>query len=70
MSPIESGSFIAVPAAANEDDLRLMRRIDELYLMRPFHGARSMVAVLRRDGWTVNCKRVRRPLWLMRIEAI
>jgi putative transposase len=58
------------PAAASEDDLRLMRRIDELYLMTPFYGARRMVAVLRRDGWTVNRKRVRRLMRLMRIEAI
>ena len=58
------------PAAVSEDDLRLMRRIDELYLVRPFYGARRMVAVLRRDGWTVNRKRVRRLMRVMRIEAI
>ena len=58
------------PAAMSEDDLRLMRRIDELYLATPFYGARRMVAVLRRDGWTVNRKRVRRLMRLMRIEAI
>jgi putative transposase len=58
------------PAAASEDDLRLMRRIDELYLATPFYGARRMVAVLRRDGWVVNRKRVRRLMRLMRIEAI
>jgi HTH-like domain len=58
------------PVAASQDDLRLMRRIDELYLMTPFYGARRMVAVLRRDGWTVNRKRVRRLMRLMRIEAI
>ena len=38
------------PAAVSEDDLRLMRRIDEQYLATPFYGARRMVAVLRRDG--------------------
>jgi putative transposase len=58
------------PAAVSEDDLRLMRRIDELYLATPFYGARRMVAVLRRDGWTVNRKRVRRLMRVMRIEAI
>jgi putative transposase len=58
------------PAAASEDDLRLMRRIDELYLAMPFYGSRRMVAALRRDGWTVNRKRVRRLMRLMRIEAI
>jgi putative transposase len=58
------------PAAVSEDDLRLMRRIDELYLATPFYGARRMVAVLRRDGWTVNRKRVRRLMRIMRLEAI
>jgi putative transposase len=58
------------PAAVSEDDLRLMRRIDELYLATPFYGARRMVAVLGRDGWSVNRKRVRRLMRIMRIEAI
>jgi len=58
------------PAAASEDDLRLMRLIDEQYLTAPFYGSRRMVAVLRRDGWTVNRKRVRRLMRLMGIEAI
>ncbi len=58
------------PATVSEDDLRLMRRIDDLYLATPFYGARRMVAVLRRDGRTVNRKRVRRLMRVMRIEAI
>jgi putative transposase len=37
------------PAAVSEDDLRLMRRIDELYLATPFYGSRRMVAVLCRE---------------------
>jgi putative transposase len=58
------------PAAVSEDDLRLMRRIDELYLATPFYGSRRMVAVLCREGWIVNRKRVRRLMRVMRIEAI
>lgn len=58
------------PAAVSEDDLRLMRQIDEQYLATPFYGSRRMVAVLRRDGWVVNRKRVRRLMRVMRIEAI
>ncbi len=57
-------------AAVSEDDLRLMRQLDEQYLTTPFYGARRMVAVLRRDGWTVNRKRVRRLMRVMRITAI
>jgi putative transposase len=58
------------PAAVSDDDLRLMRRIDEQYLATPFYGSRRMVAVLRLEGWEVNRKRVRRLMRLMRIEAI
>ena len=58
------------PAPVSEDDLALMRRVDELYLAHPFYGSRRMVAVLRRDGMVVNRKRVRRLMRLMGLEAI
>jgi putative transposase len=58
------------PAPASEDDLALMRRMDELYLAHPFYGSRRMVAALRRDGVAVNRKRVRRLMRLMGLEAI
>jgi putative transposase len=70
MLKVARSSLYWRPAAVSEDDLRLMRRIDELYLATPFYGARRMVAVLRRDGWLVNRKRVRRLMRVMRIEAI
>jgi putative transposase len=58
------------PAPMDLDDLALMRRMDELYTASPFYGSRRMVVVLRRDGWTVNRKRVRRLMRLMGLEAI
>jgi putative transposase len=58
------------PAPVSDDDLAVMRRLDEQYLLTPFYGARRMVAVLRRDGFAVNRKRVRRLMRVMGIEAI
>jgi putative transposase len=58
------------PAPMDPDDLALMRRMDELYTASPFYGSRRMVAVLRRDGWRVNRKRVRRLMRVMGLEAI
>jgi putative transposase len=58
------------PAPVSEDDLAVMRRLDELYMATPFYGTRRMVAVLRREGWSVNRKRVRRLMRLMGLEAI
>jgi len=60
--------YRASPVSAN--DLAVMRRMDELYLAAPFYGSRRMVAVLRREGWSVNRKRVRRLMRVMGLEAI
>lgn len=58
------------PAPVSADDLAVMRRIDELHLSWPFYGSRRMAAVLRREGWEVNRKRVKRLMRVMGIEAI
>jgi putative transposase len=56
----------AEPAGNRE----LMRRIDEIYTARPFYGSRKIVAVLERDGLSVNRKRVQRLMRLMGIASI
>jgi putative transposase len=58
------------PVAVSEDDLSLMRRMDELYVATPFYGSRRMTAVLREEGRPVNRKRVRRLMRVMGLEAI
>jgi putative transposase len=58
------------PAPVSADDLAVLRRMDELYLASPFYGSRRMTAVLRREGWAVNRKRIQRLMRLMGLEAI
>jgi putative transposase len=58
------------PKPISDDDLTLMRRIDEIYMKWPFYGSRKMTAELRGERWDVNRKRVRRLMRLMGIEAI
>jgi len=48
----------------------LMRMIDEQFLMTPYYGARQMARHLRRLGYCVSRKRVRRLMRLMSLEAI
>ncbi len=55
---------------ANDDDLALMRRLDELFLAHPFLGSRRMAAMLRAEGRPINRKRVQRLMRLMGIAAI
>jgi type I restriction enzyme R subunit len=52
------------------ENLRLMRRIDELHLRQPVYGSPRLTAELRREGWAVNVKRVARLMGVMGIEAI
>ena len=58
------------PAAESALNLKLMRLIDEQYLKMPFYGYRKMTAHLRRSGYPINTKRVRRLMNLMGIQAI
>jgi putative transposase len=54
----------------NEENLILMRLLDEQYTRTPFYGARKMAAWLDIQGYPVERKRVRRLLHLMGLEAI
>src|ERR1700693_1572287 len=63
-------SLYARAAGVSEDDLAVMRRMDELHLAWPFYGSRRMTAVLRREGWPVNRKRIKRLMRIMVLEAI
>ena len=58
------------PVPESPLNLGLMRRIDEQYLLTPFYGWPRMTAHLRRQGFQVNGKRVRRLMHLMGLQAI
>jgi putative transposase len=58
------------PAPANDNDLALMRRIDELFTAWPFLGSRRMARMLQGDGPAINRKRVQRLMRLMGIAAV
>jgi putative transposase len=64
-----SGVYRPRPAA-KEDDLAVMRRLDELFLAHPFLGSRRMAAMLQAEGRPINRKRVQRLMRLMGIAAI
>ncbi len=51
-------------------NLRLKEVIDKQYTARPFYGVERMTAHLRREGWPVNPKRIRRLMREMGLAAI
>jgi len=67
---ISRSSLYYHPKGESEENLALMRRIDEVFLKYPFYGSRQMVRHLRREGIHVGRHRVRRLMRLMGLEAI
>lgn len=63
-------SFYYEPVEVGAEGLKLMRRIDELYMARPFLGSRRMVIALGREGLRINRKHVQRLMRLMELEGM
>lgn len=54
----------------SELNLHLMNLIDEQYTKMPFYGVEKMTVWLKREGYPVNVKRIRRLMRKMGLEAI
>jgi len=67
---LNRSSWYYEPVGASEENLRLMRLLDEQYTQTPFYGVKRMTAWLRRQGEQVNEKRVRRLLRMMGLMAL
>ena len=58
------------PSSVNEEDLALMRLIDEVHLQLPFHDSRRIRDELEDRGHTLNRKRIQRLMRLMRLMGL
>jgi len=67
---VSRSSLYYQPVGESQENLLLMRLIDRTYTDCPFYGARRMTAHLRREGYIVNVKRVRRLMGVMGLAAI
>lgn len=67
---ISRGSVYYQPKQVSEEDLVLMRKLDELHLEYPFMGARMLRDQLNRMGFTIGRKRVSTLMKKMGIEAL
>ena len=58
------------PVGESEENVKLMRLLDEQYTRTPFYGSRKMTEWLATKGYEVNRKRVVRLMDVMGIEAV
>ena len=63
-------SFYRKLAGESDENLALMRLIDEEYTRHPFYGTRQMRNYLRRQGHKINRKRVQRLMRRMGLQSV
>jgi putative transposase len=63
-------TFYYEPATESEENLRLLRMLDEQYLKTPFYGSRKMAIWLGEQGFVINRKRVQRLMRLLGLEGL
>ena len=67
---ISRSGYYYQPTGETELNMRLMRLIDEQHMKAPFYGARQMARHLRRQGYIVGRKRIRRLMAKMELAAL
>jgi putative transposase len=70
MLQIHRSGLYYKPLPESEENLQLMRLMDEQYFHTPFYGVRKLTAWLSQKGYDVNRKRVKRLMGLMGWQTI
>lgn len=58
------------PASEEEENLLIMRFLDEQYFKTPFYGVRKLTKLLQQEGFNINKKRVRRLMYKINWQTI
>lgn len=67
---LNKSSFYYIPTGESEENLSIMRKLDEQYFTTPFYGALRLTAILILSGYKVNIKRVRRLMKIVNWQTI
>ena len=69
---LNRSTYYRPEAGINESpvNLHLMKEIDKIYMSAPYMGYRRITAALRRQGYRVNYKRVRRLMKKMGLQGV
>ena len=67
---VSRSSFYYKPTSESEENLLIMRYLDEQYLDTPFYGVKKLLASLVLMGYKINVKRLRRLMKLVGWQTI
>lgn len=67
---INRSGYYYTPMQESEEDLGVLRLLDEQYLHTPFYGIRRLTKWLQKKGYRINRKRVKRLMGIMGWQTI
>ncbi len=67
---LNRSTYYLKPKGFTPEDLKIMRRMDEIFTEHPYYGTRRMAFVLNSEGYKISRKRVRRYYVHLGLEAI
>lgn len=67
---LSRASLYYQPKPEDPETLKVLKRIDEIFTKCPFYGSRKIKTQLKREGWKINRKKVKRLMGILGIEAI
>ncbi len=67
---VNRSSLYYEPVGSDDEELGIMRQIDELHLKHPFFGSRKIAQTLKAKGTVINRKRTQRLMRLMGLESV
>ena len=67
---LNRSSYYKKPSGLTEEDLNIMKRIDEIFTEYPFYGTRRMKHALREEGRFIGRKKLKTYYYLLGITAI
>lgn len=70
MIDLPRSCYYYAPGQANQEDLLLMRLMDEQYTDHPSSGSRTMKGILLHNGFNVGRNRIRRLMQVMGLVAV
>lgn len=67
---LSRSTYYKEPHCERPETLKIMKRIDEIYIQHPYYGSRRLQYILDQEGVHVGRHRVRRLMRIMGIQAI
>jgi putative transposase len=70
MIELNRAAYYYKPKSLESQDYKIMRTIDEIFTEHPYYGARRMAHILKKEGYEIGRKGVRKYYGIMGIEAV